>query len=468
MVEYSAKNKNDNGELSLLAEATPQAVGELCRRFEQGGYRAWAVGGSLRDVLLGRSVADWDLATTARPEEVCRLFDRVIPTGIEHGTVTLIWKKASYEVTTLRAEHGYSDGRRPDHVRFVEDIAEDLARRDFTVNALAYDPLNDTLTDPFFGVNDIRDRRLRTVGDPLQRFSEDGLRVLRAARFVATLEFDLDARTEAAMEPSLPVFRKVAHERVRDEWIKCMAARAPSAAFDIMKRTGLLKVTLPELLEQVDCTQNRWHAFDVWRHTMLCVDQLPQGDAILRMAGLLHDIGKPKSRAFSEKTKEYTFYNHEKLGAELARHWLEDYRFSNADRARIVDLVRHHLVCYAADWTDAAVRRFVRRVSLERVPDLLLLAEADAMSKGRPVDRELELLRELRSRIDKVTANREALSVRELAIDGRDIMRSCALRPGPRIGRILEALLEDVLEDPALNQREILLEHALRHLKALE
>lgn len=451
-----------------IGTSIPPSLRELCQRFQSAGHGAWLVGGSLRDLCLGRPVADWDLATTALPEQVCGLFSRVIPTGIEHGTVTVIWQSRPYEITTLRSEQGYSDGRRPDRVVFVKHIEEDLARRDFTVNALAYDPLTEFLVDPFSGLSDMQGRCLRTVGKPEDRFKEDGLRVLRAARFVATLEFDLDDATEAAIAPALSVFRKVAHERVRDEWLKCMAANAPSAGFEVMRRTGILGVTLPELLAQVGCDQNKWHAYDVWKHTLMCVDALPANDSILRMAGLLHDLGKPQTRLFSDKTGDYTFYDHEKLGAEMADSWCEDYRFSNSDRMRIVHLVRHHLVCYSSEWSDSAVRRFVRRVGSEQVSDLLVLAEADARAKGRPVDAEVALLKELQARIANIVEQNQPLRVRDLAINGRDLMQHCQLAAGPQLGRVLDALLEDVLEDPSLNQREALLQRAMRHAKVLQ
>src|SRR5690606_15406439 len=236
-------------------------------------------------------------------------------------------------------------GRRPDSVYFVEAIEQDLARRDFTMNAIAYDPLEDRLIDPFGGLEDLRARVLRAVGDPAERFAEDGLRVLRAARFVATLEVELEPRTARAIEPSLQSYRKVSAERIRDEWLKTMKAKRPSRAFEVMREHGLLAITAPELLESVGVEQNRYHAYDVWRHGLACLDACPR-DPVLRVAGLLHDIGKPRTRAWSEKTNDYTFYEHERVGAEMAGPLLERLRFSNEERARIVALVRHHLICY--------------------------------------------------------------------------------------------------------------------------
>ena len=434
----------------------PGQVRDLCRRLEAAGHGAWIVGGCIRDLLLGLTVNDWDVATSARPEQVRDVFRRVIPTGIAHGTVTVLLSGSQYEVTTLRGEGAYSDGRRPDEVFFVEGIEDDLARRDFTVNAIAYAPDTDTLIDPFGGSADLASRHLRAVGVAAERFAEDGLRILRGARFVATLEMELEHETERAMKGALETYRKVSHERVRDEWMKAMKAKRPSRAFEVMRRVGILEVTLPELLRQVGCEQNRWHAFPVWEHTLATLDACPP-DPVLRLAALLHDLGKPESRAHSEKTDDYTFYNHERIGARMAEHWLRDFRFSNAERQTIVGLIRNHLICYDPSWSDAAVRRFVRRVGSESIPRLVALARADAMGKGKPVDDELSNLDELLARIAQVAAAGSALGVTDLALRGDALMRELGISPGPHVGVILRALLERVLEDPSLNTREQLL-----------
>jgi tRNA nucleotidyltransferase (CCA-adding enzyme) len=439
----------------LVRRIDRDAIG-ICQRLRDAGKRGWIVGGCVRDLLLGKDVHDWDVATDARPEEVMRIFPRVIPTGIDHGTVSVLIRGVPFEVTTLRGETTYSDGRRPDSVVFVDDIAADLARRDFTMNAIAIDPLAPALVDPWEGQKDLDARVLRAVGDPVERFSEDGLRVLRAARFAATLECAIEPRTLAAILPTLGTYRKVSAERIRDEWVKTMKARRPSVAFDVMRETGILGVTIPEMLEQVGCEQNRYHAYDVWRHSMTCLDSC-EGDPPLRIAALLHDLGKPRSRARSEKTNDYTFYNHENIGADMAGPILERLRFSNEERDRIVLLVRHHLVCYSDDWGDKAVRQWIRRVTRERVEDLYALNRADMLGKGRDVTSELEGLEKLKVRVAAVLAAKDALSVRELAVDGKDVMRELSIPPSRRVGEVLEKLLEKVVEDPALNERETLL-----------
>jgi tRNA nucleotidyltransferase (CCA-adding enzyme) len=445
--------------------AAPREVLDLCGRLRAAGKRAWIVGGCVRDLLAGRPASDWDIATDARPKELLRIFPRAIPTGIEHGTVTVLAGGKSYEVTTLRGDGSYSDGRRPDWVEFVDDITADLARRDFTVNAVAVDPVEGRLIDPFNGRQDLQDGLLRAVGDPKERFTEDGLRVLRAARFVATLELTLDPATENAIGQTLDTYRKVAAERVRDEWVKTMKARHPSRALEVMRRTGILGVTCPELLEGVGMAQNKWHAFDVWRHGLECMDACPV-DPILRIAALLHDVGKPRTRAWSETGHDYTFYDHDRVGAEIAEPIAARLRFSNEERARIVGLVRHHLFHYS-QWTDAAVRRWVRRVGPSRVEDLYALNAADARAKGRPHEADLDALEQLKAHVARVLAEGAALSTRDLKVDGRDLMRELSIRPGPVIGQILDALLEAVTSDPSVNEPDALIALARTILERL-
>ena len=443
----------------------PLDVIDLCARLRSQGKRAWIVGGCVRDLLLGRIAADWDIATDARPKELLAIFPRAIPTGIEHGTVTVVQSGRPYEVTTLRGEGTYSDGRRPDWVEFVDDITADLARRDFTVNAMAIDPVDARLIDPFDGRGDLARGVLRAVGDAQERFSEDGLRVLRAARFVATLGLDLDPDTEAAIRPTLGTFRKVAMERVRDEWMKTMKARTPSRAFEVMRRTGILEITCPELIEGVGLDQNKYHAYDVWRHGIECMDACAE-DPVLRIAALLHDVGKPRTRAWSDKTQDYTFYDHDRVGAEIAEPIAARLRFSNDERLRIVSLVRHHLFHYSDEWSDTAVRHWIRRVGPERVADLYVLNEADVRAKGRSFDEDLAALAALKAHVARVLAEGAALSTRDLKINGHDLIKELGLRPGRVIGEVLDALLEVVTSDPGLNTRDALLEAARDHLRS--
>jgi tRNA nucleotidyltransferase (CCA-adding enzyme) len=452
-------------DLTPLIAQVPEDVLGICKRLRERGKRGWIVGGCVRDLLRGAKALDWDVATDARPDDVIAMFKKVIPTGIQHGTVTVVKRGVHYEVTTLRGDGVYTDGRRPDKVEFVDDITADLARRDFTVNAIALDPVDGHLIDPFGGRSDLEAHVLRAVGRPEDRFAEDGLRVLRAARFSATLECSIDPDTERAMGAprSLDTFRRVSAERVRDEWLKAMRAEKPSVAFEAMRRTGILAITSPELCESVGCEQNKWHAYDVWGHAMACLDAC-RPEPILRMAALLHDVAKPRTRAFSDKTGDYTFYEHERLGAELAEPMLARLRFSNDERARITALIRHHLICYSDDWSDAAVRRWIRRITPELAPDLYDLGVADALGKGRDASEDIASIQRLRARVDAVVAQGTAFSARDLEVDGNALMQALGLGPGRLIGDILAHLVEWVLDDPDRNQHDALLEEARCYL----
>jgi tRNA nucleotidyltransferase (CCA-adding enzyme) len=450
-----------------LLEQVDPGVRELCERLGRAGRRAWIVGGCVRDLLLGRTPGgDWDVATEARPSEVMDVFRRgakVIPTGIQHGTVTVLLRghDQPYEVTTLRGEGPYTDGRRPDAVTFVSSIEEDLARRDFTVNAMAIDPASGVLIDPFGGQADLALRLLRAVGDPLARFGEDGLRPLRACRFAATLEFDLDPETAAAIPRTIDTFRKVSQERVQAEWKKALGAARPSRAFRTMLATGLLAETSPDLARGAGCVQNRFHGHDVFDHTMAALDAaaLAGGSPLVRLSVLLHDIGKPAARVWSEEKKDWTFFHHEHVGADLADGLLRRLRFANDERDKAVHLVRQHLVFYEDDWSDAAVRRLARRVGPEAVADLLAVMRADARGRGIPEGTADDLARidRLEERFTTLVAEGTALTTASLAIDGKDVMTALGVGPSPIVGKVLRALLERVLDDPSLNERERLL-----------
>jgi tRNA nucleotidyltransferase (CCA-adding enzyme) len=411
----------------------PEDVRALCLRLNEAGERAWVVGGCLRNILLGQRVADWDLATSAEPRRVQRLFRRVIPTGIDHGTVTVIFRGEPYEVTTLRGEGAYTDGRRPEAVFFVSEIEDDLARRDFTVNAIAYDPISKALIDPFGGLEDLERRILRAVGSPLERFSEDGLRILRGARFLATLEgFTLEAETEAAFRPTLPTFAKVSHERVRDEWMKAMGAAHPSRAFEVMARTGILDVTLPELAE---LGRREARAFECALAATDACHAAPPNAKIVRHAALLSRLGEPEE------------------AARIADRFLRDYRYSTDERTKVVHLLRQRRVAYDPSLTDADIRRFVQRVGPDHLEDLFELLRAAGEAEGDPRP----------AWIDALSARCEGvrdglvLSPKDLAITGNDLMNALGTGPGPHLGEILRILVERVTDDPSQNRAEALL-----------
>jgi putative nucleotidyltransferase with HDIG domain len=323
------------------------------------------------------------------------------------------------------------------------------------MNAIAYDPQAGAVIDLHEGQQDIVRRLVRTVGDPIQRFSEDGLRPMRAVRQATQLGFEVDAATLAAIPATLDVFRKVSAERVRDELFKLLLAPAPSRGIELMRQTGLLAEVLPELLATFGCRQNRYHKHDVYQHSLATLDAAP-AEPILRLAALLHDVGKPSTQTPQpDAPGEFGFFKHESVGAEMVEEIADRLRLSRAETELLVALVAHHMFFYTPEWTDGTVRRFVNRVQPERIPLLFSLREADIVSRGRGEDRECET-RELRARIARVAAEDAALRVKDLEVNGADVMRVLGVGPGPEVGRVLNRLLERVLDDPALNQKETL------------
>ena len=438
----------------------PEDVVEVCRRLQVAGWEAHLVGGGVRDLLLDRPPSDFDVATNAHPETVMTLFGSrfAIPTGLQHGTVTVVTHDASgaprhVEVTTYRGEGAYLDGRRPSSVTYVGSLREDLARRDFTMNAIGFDPLTTVVSDPFGGRADLARRCLRAVGRAEDRFREDGLRPMRAVRQAAQLGFDIEPETLAAIAPTLDVFRRVSVERIRDELLKLLAAPRPSVGIELMRHTGLLADVLPELLESVGVSQNRFHKHDVYAHTLAVVDAT-RGDALTRLGALLHDVAKPRARQPREGAPgEFSFFKHELVGAEMTEAICRRLKLSNSDRERVVGLVANHMFYYTDDWSDGTVRRFVRRVGATTLPALFALREGDIAGRGFSEDPESEL-GELRRRIAAVNAEDAVLRVADLAIDGKDVMRLLGLEPGRQVGVLLDRLLERVLDDPSWNTRE--------------
>ncbi len=452
-----------------MTDPIPPHIVGACRTLRAAGHEAWLVGGAVRDRLIGRPIKDWDIATSATPADVRRLFGAsfTIPTGEKHGTITVLLRRSDgerdpVEVTTFRGDGDYHDGRRPESVVFVKTIEEDLARRDFTINAIAYDPLDDRTIDPFDGRGDLGRGLLRAVGVADDRFAEDGLRAMRAVRFAAQLGFALDPATQTAITAQRHVFAKVADERVHDELVKILDSPRPSQGIRLCHDTGLLAIFLPELEEGVGLHQNAYHAFDVWGHNLASLEAAPRESVlgptwVLRLAALLHDVGKPRSAApHPTQPGDHTFYNHEHIGAEMADGLLRRLRFANDERAHLCALIKHHMWCYTPDWSDGAVRRFMARVGPEWLPDLFALRAADVIGKGHGDDPEPELA-PIRQRVGDELQKRSALAVGDLAVNGKDIMSALGVRPGPQVGRVLRGLLERVLEDATLNQRDTLL-----------
>jgi len=441
----------------LNSSQVPDPILDVLRRLREGGYRAYVIGGATRELLLGERPLpkDWDVGTSATPEEVLRLFPKGIATGARFGTIIVPTEAGPCEVTTFRVESEYKDARRPDHVTFVRELETDLERRDFTVNAIAWDPLHDRLVDPTGGIPDLTSRLLRAVGNPLERFREDGLRPIRAARFAATLEFAIEEETSQALGQAREEVGRVAAERVQEELMKMLGAREPSRGFEVLRQAGLLGIWLPELQATVAVPQNRYHAYDVYFHTLYTCDAAPMGKPVVRLAALFHDVGKPATR-LEKEDGEATFYNHQFVGEEMAREAMERLRFSHDMTERVAHLVRQHMFDYRPGWTDAAVRRFIRSVGVDQIADLFDLRIADNLGNGLKTGFP-HYLEELRARVEAILEAEEALSVRDLVVDGTDVMTTLDIPPGPKVGEILNQLLEEVLENPSLNRRETLL-----------
>ncbi|MFH0778048.1 MAG: HD domain-containing protein [Candidatus Eisenbacteria bacterium] len=444
-----------------FASRAPLGILGILNALRSNGFKAYVVGGSVRDLLLERPVKDWDVTTDAPPAEVQRIFTKTAPTGIAHGTVTVLMDDCSCEVTTFRRDGKYLDARHPEEVFFATDIVDDLVRRDFTVNAIAYEPLGGVIVCPHEGLADMREARIRTVGDPVARFREDGLRPLRAIRFAGQLGFEIAPETFRAIGAVLDRVVLVSMERVRDEMMKILSCRRPSTAFEQMYGSGLLQLFLPELAAGRGVTQNEFHSYDVYWHSLFTCDAVPPEKPLVRLAGLLHDLGKLPTR--EEREGRVTFYNHQHAGARMVAEILTRFRFSNAERDRVVALVDNHMFDYHSEWSDGALRRFVKRVGDDALADAFDLRIADFLGNGlkQGFPRYLE---EMRRRIEDILAEDSAFSISDLAVDGTDVMAELGVGAGERVGAVLRELLEAVLDEPALNTRETLLER-LRAMK---
>ena len=440
---------------SLPAPRLPAEVAHILATLWASGHAGYVVGGGVRDWLLGRAEADWDVATDARPERLLELF----PEGRyqnRFGTVTI----NGVEATTFRRDHLYADHRRPDSVTFADDIHDDLARRDFTVNAIAFGrpagPATDEAwVDPHAGLSDLHARTLRAVGDPARRFDEDALRLLRAARLAAQLDFEIEPQTKAAMAATRELVRWVSSERVGGELRRMLAADPPSRGFAILAQTGLLGPLLPYLAAQVGLPQDKITGHDLWLHTLATLDAsagLPGTSEQLRLAALLHDVGKPATFA------DGRFLGHDREGARLAEELLVRLAFPRREVEQVSRLIRHHMFSYQQQWSNAAVRRFIRRIRADLVDDQLRLRQADNIGSGLPAD--AGHLDELRQRVARELAAGVPLRLADLAVDGHVLMAELDLAPGPQVGRLLDRLLTAVIVDPGLNTRQQLVDRA--------
>lgn len=433
----------------------PKEVKAIITRLEKAGFEAYIVGGCVRDFLLGSAPKDWDVATNAKPEEIQQVFP---DSFYENKFLTVTARTGSekipeVEITTYRLEAGYSDKRHPDELRYAKTIEEDLARRDFTVNAFAMDK-EKNIIDLFDGKKDLKKKIIRAVGDPNERFNEDALRMMRAVRFATVLGFSIEEETKKAIEKNSSSLEAVSKERIRDEFIKMIMADEPAAGIELLRELNLLQYVLPELLENYGVGQNKHHIYDCYQHALKALEFTAKKKLGLdvRLAALFHDIGKPRTKAGDGI--DSTFYNHEVVGAKMTLEALDRLKFPKKQVEKVAKLVRYHLFYYNVDEVgESSVRRLVKNVGPEHMEELLQLRQADRIGSGVP-KAEPYKLRHLKYIIEKVS--KDPISPKMLKVNGGDIMKLLGTQPGPKVGYILNILLSDVIDDPKRNDKEFL------------
>lgn len=435
----------------------PKEVKTILTELKKAGYHAYIVGGCVRDFSLQKQPKDWDVTTNAKPEEIQKIFpDSFYENNFLTVTARTGSKKlelAEVEITTYRFEAEYSDKRHPDQVKYAESINEDLARRDFTINAMAMDEKK-KVVDLFLGQKDLDNKIIRTVGNPEERFSEDALRMLRAVRFATVLDFKIEEKTAEAIKKNSIWLEAISKERVRDEFVKIIMADKAAEGIELLRELGLLKYIIPELLDNYGVSQNKHHIYDCYQHAVKALEYTAKKklNIYVRLAALLHDIAKPKVKA--GEGENATFYNHEIVGAKMTFQILNNLKFSKKDVEKITKLVRFHLFYYNVDEVkESSVRRLVKNVGPENMEELLQVRYADRIGSGVP-KAEPYKLRHLKYLIEKVS--KDPISVKMLKINGNDLMETLKIKPGPTVGQVLDILLGYVLDDPKKNTKEFL------------
>ncbi len=430
----------------------PSGARHIIQTLNDAGYEAYLVGGCVRDLLRGVEPRDWDICTSARPEETegCFAGHRIIETGLKHGTVTVLEEGEPYEITTYRTEGPYSDSRRPDYVEFVSSLEADLARRDFTIDAIAMG-LDGSLRDPFGGEADIQAGLIRCVGEPFHRFQEDGLRVMRALRFGAVLGYRIEEKTAQAIHENRHMLEHVAAERINVELCKLLVGQN---AGDILRQyPDVFCQFWPELGPLVTLEQNNpWHCWGGWEHTIHAVEAAPP-DLMLRLTMLLHDIGKPNCKSTDENGIDH-FYGHPAVSAKLADQMLRSLKFDNRTRERVVTLVEHHDVQIPC--RDRSIRKWLGRLGPETFFQLLEVKRADGMGQAYELVKDrLAELEEMKTKAEELVAQGQCFTLKDLAINGRDVI-AAGVAPGPEVGRVLNGFLQRVLNDEVPNERDVL------------
>jgi tRNA nucleotidyltransferase (CCA-adding enzyme) len=442
----------------------PKEIESVISTLAQKGFEAYAVGGSVRDLLMGKEPKDWDVTTNAAPEQIQSIFPRTFYEN-KFFTVTVQTDSESpnlkeIEVTTYRSEGKYEDSRHPSEIKPAESLVEDLSRRDFTVNAMAVSAEGEVI-DPFQGQEDLKNKIIRTVGKPEERFSEDALRMMRAARFATTLGFTIEDITKEGITGHAALLNEISKERVREEFMKIIASERAMEGVGLLSALGLLKQFLPEAEEGIGVGQNKHHIYTVWEHNMRALDYgaKEKYTPLVRLAALFHDIAKPKSKRGDGP--DSTFYGHDVLGAKMTILVMERLKFSRAEIDKVAKLVRWHLFAYehgdgeGEETTDSSIRRLIKNVGEDNIEDLVKVRICDRIGSGVPKAVPYRL-RHFQFRVEKILREGEAVKVTMLKINGADIMGILGIQPGPKIGHLLNALLEEVIDDPKKNSREYL------------
>jgi len=440
----------------------PKEVKDVIEKLKKAGFEAYVVGGCVRDFLRGEKPKDWDITTNAKPTEIRKLFPKSFYEN-RFFTVTVLTESKDptlreIEITTFRKEAKYTDKRHPDFIEFAKTLEEDLKRRDFTVNAMAL-KIEDSkfeIVDLFEGQKDLKNKIIRAVGNPKERFSEDALRMMRAVRFAVTLgkDWKIEKETERAIKENAIWISAISKERIRDEFLKIIMSKEAAKGIELMRKLQLLKYIIPELLEGYGVTQNKHHIFTCWEHYIRSLDfAAKKGFSLhVRLAALFHDIGKPRTKR--GEGPDATFYGHEVVGAKMTAQILNRLRFPKKDIEKIVKLVRYHLFYYnPGEVGESSVRRLIRKVGLENMEELIQVRMADRIGSGVP-KAEPYKLRHLRYMIEKVS--RDPISVKMLKVGGEDVMRILKIKPGPKVGQILNILLSEVIENPKKNEKKFL------------
>ena len=430
----------------------PEKVNRIIKTIMAAGFEAYAVGGCVRDSILGRVPDDWDITTSAKPQDIKNLFKRTIDTGIEHGTVTVMLDKEGFEVTTYRIDGEYEDSRHPKEVTFTSNLREDLRRRDFTINAMAYNE-EVGLVDIFGGISDIEKRIIRCVGDAKERFTEDALRMMRAVRFSAQLGYSIEDGTKKAIKEMAPNLKNISAERIQVELVKLVTSDNPDY-LRVAYETGITAVVLPEFDLCMKTNQNNpHHKYSVGEHTLWAMKHI-ESDKVLRLAMLFHDMGKPKTITMDEKGIHH-FHGHNEISSQIAREVLRRLKFDNDTLHKVERLVFYH--DYRPALTDKSVRKFVAKIGKELFPSYLIVQKADTLSQSEyKREEKLTNIAEVSRIFEGIIERKECLCLKDLAVNGKDLI-DLGIKPGKEIGEILNGFLKMVIENPGLNEKEILL-----------